>query len=178
MIDDVATHVAEGASAEIPPAAPAERGVGRIIRTLVNRPEPQIPVERRRDGRRLRRTGDALLPQFAGAIGPDMDFADVADDAGLNPFVGQPRAFGGVPLIAHRRHHTCGLGGFGQFAAFEQRVRQRLLAIDVLARLDRGHRRNGVNVIGRADRHGVNVAWPPCRASRENPCSVRLWDEH
>ena len=47
--------------------------------------------------------------------------------------------------------------GLGQLAAFVQRVRERLLAVDVLAGADGRHRRDGVNVVGRADRDGVDV---------------------
>ena len=86
-----------------------------------------------------------------------MDLAHLADDAGLNPLVRQPRAFGGVPLIAHLRGDAGRVRGLGQLAAFVQRVRERLLAIDVLAGANRGHRGHGVNVIGRADRDGVDV---------------------
>ena len=38
-----------------------------------------------------------------------------------------------------------------------ERVRERLLAVDVLARADRGHRGDGVDVVGRADGDGVDV---------------------
>ena len=48
-------------------------------------------------------------------------------------------------------------GGLGQLAAFVERVRQRLLAVDVLAGPDRRHRGDGVDVIGRADGHGVDL---------------------
>ena len=48
-------------------------------------------------------------------------------------------------------------GRLGQLAALVQRVRQRLLAIDVLAGANRGHRGDGVNVVGRADRDRVDV---------------------
>ena len=65
--------------------------------------------------------------------------------------------FGGVPLVAHLRRDACRLGGLGQLAALVQRVRQRLLAVDVLAGPDRRHRGDGVDVVGRADRDGVDV---------------------
>ena len=38
-----------------------------------------------------------------------------------------------------------------------KRMRERLLAIDVLARADGRHRRDGVDVVGRADRDGIDV---------------------
>src|SRR6185503_1137771 len=38
----VATHVAERAGSEIPPASPIERKVSRMVRTLRRRAEPQV----------------------------------------------------------------------------------------------------------------------------------------
>ncbi len=86
-----------------------------------------------------------------------MDFAHLANEARLDPLVGEPGAFGGVPLIAHLSRDARLVGGLGQRAALVQRVRERLLAIHVLTRADRGHRGHGVNVVGRADGHGVDV---------------------
>ena len=60
--------------------------------------------------------------------------------------------FGGVPLVAHLRHHAGRLRGLGQLAALVQRVRERLLAVDVLARADRRHRGDGVDVVGPFER--------------------------
>ena len=65
--------------------------------------------------------------------------------------------FGGVPLVAHLRRDAGRLRGLGQLAAFVERVGERLLAVDVLARADRRHRGDGVDVVGRADRDGVDV---------------------
>ena len=63
MVDDVAAHVAHRAGAEIPPAAPIHRGISRMIGPLADRAEPEVPVERRRDRRRVRGPADPLLPQ-------------------------------------------------------------------------------------------------------------------
>jgi len=45
-VDDVAPHVSQGAGAKIPPAAPLERVVGRMIGALRRRAEPEVPVQR------------------------------------------------------------------------------------------------------------------------------------
>ncbi len=49
------------------------------------------------------------------------------------------------------------MGGLGQLAAFVERVRERLLAIDVLAGADGGHGGHGMDVVGRADADRVDV---------------------
>src|SRR5262249_40493159 len=106
---------------------------------------------------RVGRLRDALLPESAGTIGPDVDFADFTDDAGLNPFVRESRAFAGVTLIAHLRHDAGFVSRLRQRAAFVERMREGLLAVDVLAGLDGGHRGRGVNVVGGPDSDGVDV---------------------
>ena len=87
-----------------------------------------------------------------------MDLAHRPDHPGLDPLVGEPGALGGMPLVSHLGGDAGGTRGLGQLAAFVQRVRQRLLAVHVLARADRRHRRDGVDVVGRADRDGVDAA--------------------
>jgi len=90
-----------------------------------------------------------------------VDLPDLADQPGLDPLVGQPRALGGVALVAHLRHHAGGAGGLRDRAVFGERVRKRFLAIDVLAGAERGGRGDGVDVVGRAHSHRVD---PPCLA--------------
>ena len=157
MIDDVAAHIAHRARAEVAPAAPIVRRVGGMVGTLVNGTQPEIPVERPRHWRRLLRPADPLFPQQARAVGPTVDLANFADHAGLNPFIGQPRPLGGVPLIAHLRHHARVMRGLRQRAALVERMREGLLAIHMLARPNGGHRGEGMNMIGRADRDGIDV---------------------
>lgn len=82
---------------------------------------------------------DPLLPQFSRAIRPDVDLAHFADYSRLNPFVRQSCSLRRVPLISHRRDDTRRVRRLRQLAAFVQRVRERLLTIDVLARLDGRH---------------------------------------
>ena len=62
-----------------------------------------------------------------------------------------------MPLISHLGGDAGLVRGPGQLAAFVKGVSQRLLAVDVLAGADGRHRRDGVNVIGRADRDGVDL---------------------
>src|SRR6267143_4045188 len=69
-VHDVARHVAQRAGSEVPPAAPLERGVGGVIGSLRSGPEPEIPVERRRDVVLLERPIERLGPDRP--VGPEM----------------------------------------------------------------------------------------------------------
>ena len=157
VIDDVAAHVAEGPGAKIDPAAPRVGAVSRVVGTLGNGAEPEIPIEGGGDRRRAGGSADPLLPEAAGPIGPGVDFADVADDAGLDPFVREPRPFGGVPLVAHLRDHARPARRLGDGAGLPEGVGEGLLDVDVLAGGDGGHGGDGVGVIGGADGAGVDV---------------------
>src|SRR5580704_18014859 len=44
---------------------------------------------------------DTLGPEAERAVGPDVDFADVADGTGLDVFDGSPRVVQRMPLITH-----------------------------------------------------------------------------
>ena len=157
VVDDVAAHVAQGPGAEVPPAPPEDRGVGRVVRTRPDGAQPQVPGQRGRYRRLVGGPADPLLPQLAGPVRPDVDLADASDDAGAQPFVGQAGAFGGVALVTHLRGDAGLAGRLGHRAALGQGARQRLLAIDRLARAEGGHRGDGVDVIRRADRNRVDV---------------------
>ena len=51
----------------------------------------------------------------------------------------------------------CSLAAFIRLADLADRMGQRLLAVDVLAAIDGGHRRHGVVVVGRADEDPVDI---------------------
>ena len=63
----------------------------------------------------------------------------------------------GVPLVAHLRDDLVLLGGLHQLADLVDRVRQRLLAVDVLAALDGGHGGHRVGMVGRGDDDRVDL---------------------
>src|SRR5262245_44061861 len=123
MIHDMATHITHRPRAEVPPAAPAERSVGRVVGTFANWAEPQVPVERRGNRWRIAWPADSLLPKLAGSVRPRVHFAHVADDAGLNPFVREPRAFAGMSLVSHGSDDLGVRRRFRERAAFVQRMR-------------------------------------------------------
>ena len=77
-----------------------------------------------------------------------MNRMHVADRAVPDPLAKHADRVGRMPLVAQLRDHLVLGGGLHQRADFADRVRQRLLAVDVLAALDGRHRHHGVRVIG------------------------------
>ena len=180
-------HVSQRAGAEIDPAPPVEGVVNRVIGQVADhRSQVQIPVHAlglrvagihhvRRQGQDrvlvpllvplrvqplfpTRGSPDALGPDRP--VGPSVHLGHVSDHARLHPLVDPPRVVAGVALVAHLRHDARLLGNPRQHARLADRVRQRLLDVDVLAGF---HRRLGdrcVRVIGRRHHHGVQPVLP------------------
>ena len=183
MVDQVGSHVADRADAPVHPAAPVERMVDGVVLHQRRRAEKQVPRElvghrvRRSVHRcreplhhaaeipahlvrgRLRRRGtrDALRPVRERTVGPDVDFAHVANRARSDVLVHQARVVGRVALIAHLRHDLRVDRLLRQRATLLHRPRQGLLDVDVLAEAHRCRRDHGVGVIGRRDQHRVDV---------------------
>ena len=118
--------------------------------------EPQVPIKRGRDGGRIfGEFGDEGAG--GGFVGPEVHFANVADDAGLQHldegFEGGCR----VELDAHLRYNLVAAGRGGNLAGFVDGVCQWFFTIDVLTHFDCGHRGDGVDVVGGGDDDGVYV---------------------
>src|SRR6266480_7250269 len=79
--------VAERAGSEIPPAAPLEWRVGRIVGPLGYGTEPQIPVQGRGRMVLLEGTIDRLRPD--GPVGPELDLPHRSDETRLDPLANQ-----------------------------------------------------------------------------------------
>src|SRR5262249_51643420 len=82
-VETVASHVALRAAAEVVPAAPDERQVGAMERTLRRGTEPQVPVHAFGNRLRLLRTIQALGPERTA--GPVMDTSYRPDSAAPDP---------------------------------------------------------------------------------------------
>ena len=155
------THVGQPATGVFAIIAPrrevvvdAERAENLIERARGRRPVPQIPVDT---------IGSLLVAEVARpgrAADADAYGANRADAAAahiLDGFAEMAAELGSLlaagleddVVVACRRHHRASLGN-GQ--------RQRLLAIDVLARPRRQHRRDVMPVVRRRDDDGVDVA--------------------
>ena len=143
-MQDVAGHVAQRTRTEIPPAAEIPRGIDRVVGTHRRRPDEGVPVERLGHALVVFGTHQPLRPDRA--VGEGLDLAHLADFAVPYPFADLAHAFGRSALVAHLRGYLVLGGQFGQQTRFVDRVRQRFLAIDVLA---------GRNGVGRDDRVGV-----------------------
>ena len=155
-IHDVADPVADRAVAERHPAPPSARQVEGMVRPLLGRTEPEVPVEAGRNFLLLaqpRQHVDGGVDVGTAA----MDRVDVADGAVPDPLAERADRVEGVALVAELGHDLVFLGGLHQGPDLADGVRQRLLAVDVLAPFDRGHRRHGVGMVRRADDHRVDL---------------------
>src|SRR5258706_12133653 len=117
-------HVADWSAAPVNPAAPIKGVVDRVIRNFGTDAKEEIPRERVRNriaaGERCRkalvyavavplqtvggnaerfRARNALRPEAKRTIGPDVNFANFADGAGLNVFDGEAGLFGREGVI-------------------------------------------------------------------------------
>ena len=155
-IKNVDRHVAHRAAAEVVPAPPVA-GVVLIgaVEALGRRAEPQVPVE----VSRLRPRGRLRAVVAPGLAAPRVRFADLADDPALNELHRRAVLRVGVDLRAHLRdERRMGRGDGAELTGFVDIVRQRFLAVDMLAVVEGRHRRRGVGVVGGGDMDGVDRA--------------------
>ncbi len=127
-----------------------------MIRPERGRAEPEVPIKRGRDGGHI---FGAFGDEGAGGgfVGPEVHFANVADDAGLQNLDEGLEGGCRVELDAHLRDDFVPAGRGGNRAGFVDGVCQRFFAIDVLTHFDCGHRGDGVDVVGGGDEDGVYV---------------------
>ena len=154
-MEDVAGHVAEGAGAEVPPAAEVPRGIDGMVRTVRGRSEEEIPVEGLGDLLRLGGTLQALGPD--GTVREGLDAGDLADLAVPDPVADLADAFAGSALVAHLGGDAVLRGQLGQKAGLVHGTGERLLAVDVLAGHDRVRGDDGVRVVRGGDHHGIGL---------------------
>src|SRR5437764_12076533 len=164
MVDEVRAHVADGADAPIHPTPPVERMIDGVIGDIRRgSAKKEIPTESARNGivpghrgsqaliytlavpaefvgwflERLG-TGNALWPKAERPIGPNVDFANLANRAGPNVFHGGARIVEGVALVAHLRDDFVFLGGARHFAGFFDGPGQWFLHVHVFMMFHRG----------------------------------------
>ncbi len=127
-----------------------------MVRPVGGGAEPELPVE---PGRHVVGLGGAVEPLRPDrAVGPVVHLAHGADEAGLHPLADQARALHRVALVAHLRGLRRAPPGLRhQGTHLVQRARQRLLAVDVLAGLERSHGDGRVGVVGGGDGDGVDA---------------------
>lgn len=151
------SHVSNGAGAEVPATAPFEGDVIRVVGAFRCGAEPEVPVECFWDGWRPSWAFCSLWPPAVGAIGPDMEFFDLADGAGADDFDGAARAFHGMALLAHLGNNAGFFGFLLHPVHLVDGVGEGFFAVDVEAVLHSGDGGSGVGVIRGADDDGVEV---------------------
>ena len=153
-VEVVDREIRQRPAPEGPVPTPAERRIGRVVRTELAGPQPQVPVEARRHLRRARRTPGSLGEGRRAA--PGVHLADGTDGAVPDPLGGLAMPLGRAALVAHLRGDARLPGDPGHGAGFRDVVGQRLLAVDVLAGLHREDRDVGVEVVRGGDEDGVD----------------------
>ena len=150
----VRRHVGHGAVAEVPHPAPDERGELPAVGPVGPRTEPEVPVEPGGlDGRALARPVVAGGPRVAA---PGVHLLHGADRAVLDPLDRLAMPLARAAEVAHLRRHPCLLRDARDETRLTDVVRERLLAVDVLAGLHREDRDVRVQVVGRGDEDGVD----------------------
>lgn len=157
----MAADIAEGTGTEVPPAAPAEGGIGGVVGPFGGGAEPEVPGHGFGDGRGVGWAIDALGPVFAeeatgGAVGPDVCFEDFTDGAAPDHFAESAGFFGGGALVAHLGGDALFAGVIGDLSGFPDGVGEWFFAIDVFAVVEGGHRGEGVMVVGGGDEDGID----------------------
>ena len=151
------SHVSDGPGAEVPATAPFEGDVIRVVWAFRCGAEPEVPVECFWDGWRPSWAFFSLWPPAVGAIGPDVEFFDLADGAGTDDFYSAAGAFHGVALLAHLGDNA----GFFSFLLHPvhlvDRVGKGFFAVNMESVLHSGDGGNSVGMIRGADDDGVEV---------------------
>ena len=143
----VVSHVA---GAEVVPPGPAVVRAIRAVRHHRGGPDPRVVVEA--CGRIGVHPGiERAAPLNIPALGDE----DVADDALVQSLDRVDHHLRRSALRAVLHQHLVPPGGFDQQPSLANVVRNRLLHVDVFARLAGENRSRGVPVIGRADDDGV-----------------------
>ena len=99
--------------------------------------------------------GGTLWPH--GAVGPDMEFFDIAQNTRVNQFNGFAQAAFGCALIAHLGAEFFLFGQFAKNAGFFHGVGERLLNINMLAHAHCHGSGRGVGVVGSGNDDGVDA---------------------
>ena len=152
----MAAEVAEGAVAEVVPAAPLAWVVdGGFVGSGGCGAEPAIPVEAGGDGVRAVGASGAAGP----AVGwvPDVDFGDGAEEVCGDEFHGAAEIGGGTALVAGLGDDLGVAGEFAELAGFGEGMGEGFFAVDVFACGDGGFADGCVPVVRGGDDDGVDV---------------------
>jgi len=149
----VAAKIAQAAAAKVPPAAPRTGQITGMVGSHGGGAEPQVPIEFRRHGRRIR---GPVAAAVADGV-PDVDLAHRPDRPRLDQLHDAAVVRAGVNLRAHLRGQFVLVGQLDHHADLRHRMGQRLFTVAVFAHPHGGHGGGGMDVIGRGDEHGVDL---------------------
>src|SRR5262245_4065400 len=125
----MASDVAEYAGAEIPPTAPGEGVIARVIRPHGRGALPEVPIQVRRAGWGLLGAGNTTLGDVRVAIGPRMHLLERADGSSPNQLGHAAGFFTGLSEITHLGSHLGLACEFTDHAGLINTVRERLLTV-------------------------------------------------
>ena len=161
-------HVSHGPTSVVVPSPPIP-GMEMALRerTLGCRTEPQIPIQRFGNWRWFR-IGAFVPPRL---IAPRVGFTNLSNDPALDQLHRGPVRACGMDLRSHLRDKFCFFRDQAKLSRFVDVVRQRLLAINVLAMVHRGHGRcrmrvircgnmNRIDLVGHLIKHLAKVGEP------------------
>ncbi len=154
QVQRMTAEIGEAAVAEVEPVAPLVGVVNVfLVRTHRRRPNPQVPVEI---------GGNRILPLGASfgsfdANAPDIHLGDFPQRARLDNFDAPPQRFAGAPLVPHLRHHLAAADQLAQRPGLSHAVRQRLLAINILARPDERPAQRRMPMVRRGNQHRIET---------------------
>ena len=137
----------------VPPAELVRQDV-QVERPLGARAQPEVPVEARRRGG-VGQLADPGGGHVVGQAGPG--HGHLADRARLHQLGELGVKLRRPPLRAHLHHPVVAPRRLDHPTALADGERERLLGIDVLARIAGHDRLEGVPVVGRGDDHGIDV---------------------
>ena len=150
----VRRHVGHGAVAEVPHPSPDKRRVLPAVGPRRPWAKPEVPVETGGlGGRTLTRTWVLDGPRIAA---PAVHFAYGTNRAVGDPLYGLAMPLARAAVVAHLRRDFRFLRDACHEAGLPDVVRERFLAVDVLAGLHRQDRDVGMEVVGRGDEDGVD----------------------
>ena len=107
-MQDVASHVAQGACTEVPPSAEVPGGIDLIVVAHGGRANPGIPVQR--VGHLLHLCGVLQTLRPDGTVGEGIHVGHFANLAVPDPLAHEVYALAARTLVAHLGGHV-GLGG-------------------------------------------------------------------
>jgi hypothetical protein len=108
-----------------------------------------------RQASEIRERGQSL--KYFNARIDRVDLANLAQRAGLDDFGAASQRGTVAALVTHLGHHLAAAGQLAELAGLSHAVRQRLLAVDVLADLHERLAQRGVPMVGRGDQYGVEA---------------------